>query len=168
MSKKRKKSGERKEKMFDIKGAERQLGYMKTKYDIKYGSNKQTPQEYKKLALDITSRKEQQTGEEYKIKKLQKKITSEKIKRAIKIKKLQKKITSEKIKRAIKPIAQVGTAIKKGIDKISKYAGQKAISRGIIRKNQMVVKIPNQQPAPYVPIYFKQELEEARKSMFFQ
>ena len=150
MSKKRKKSGERKEKMFDIKGAERQLGYMKTKYDIKYGSNKQTPQEYKKLALDITSRKEQQTGEEYKIKKL------------------QKKITSEKIKRAIKPIAQVGTAIKKGIDKISKYAGQKAISRGIIRKNQMVVKIQNQQPAPYVPIYFKQELEEARKSMFFQ
>lgn len=52
--------------------------------------------------------------------------------------------------------------------KLQKSLSQRAVSRGIIRKNQMVVKIPNTPPAPYVPIYFKQELEEARKSMFFQ
>ena len=48
------------------------------------------------------------------------------------------------------------------------FKKEKTVSRGIVRKNQMVVKIPNTPPAPYVPIYFKQELEEARKSMFFQ
>jgi hypothetical protein len=43
----------------------------------------------------------------------------------------------------------------------------KISSKGILKPNKMTVTINERQPAEYTPIYFKNEVEQAKKSMFF-
>ena len=48
------------------------------------------------------------------------------------------------------------------------YKGNRIISKRIFKPTQkMTVKISTEKPEEYYPIYFKKEIEDARKSMFF-
>ena len=84
---------------------------------------------------------------------------------------------NEKIKSSAKNISYGAVkGVNKFSEKVSKGVSSKIASKGmkrvkskrILRKGKrMVVRIKEQQPAEYIPIYFKQEVEEARKSLFF-
>ena len=54
------------------------------------------------------------------------------------------------------------------LKKISKLLKSKIKQKRILTPStRMIIKIKEHKPAEYVPIYFKNEIEEARKSMFF-
>jgi len=40
-------------------------------------------------------------------------------------------------------------------------------SKRILKPSQMTIEIKQKTPEPYVPIYFKQEMEAAKKQMFY-
>ena len=63
------------------------------------------------------------------------------------------------------------TKIEKGIDKIekkvSKLARKKLVSRKVLKSGKVTLVIKQREIEPYKPIYFKEELENEKRSMYF-
>ena len=78
-------------------------------------------------------------------------------KKGYNVQKLKKEYKKEKIKQALEKTL-------KGLSKISK---KNVISRKILKPNKMTITINNVEPESYKPIYFKEELENEKRSMFF-
>jgi hypothetical protein len=56
---------------------------------------------------------------------------------------------------------------KKG-KKEKNWLKQKAISRRISKGNKITVVQSSQPPAPYIPIYMKEQIEEDKRNFFFK
>jgi hypothetical protein len=68
-------------------------------------------------------------------------------------------VTLESLKKDIKAL--------KSKKKESSSIGTKVSSKDILKGIKPEVHIQNKEPAKYVPIYFKAEINEAKKSAFF-
>ena len=68
--------------------------------------------------------------------------------------------------------SKVDTKVSKGLESLSNKLGRalqkKVKAKKVFKNNQMVATIKETTPAPYVPLYFKQELEQTKRSMFFE
>lgn len=57
--------------------------------------------------------------------------------------------------------------VKKKKEKKKKFILRKVVVKKILRPSKATLVIKQHEPAEYRPIYFKQEMEDAKKSMFF-
>lgn len=57
----------------------------------------------------------------------------------------------------------------KGVGRIvSRFAGQRAVSRQLLKKNKIEVRIPEYRNEPYVPIYIKNKIKEDKRNFFLR
>ena len=83
--------------------------------------------------------------------------------------KAQRKLTGLNIRSGVAKVeSKVEIGLARVTNKIGKALKKRVVSRKVFRPSQMVTRIKETQPAPYVSRYFKQELEDAKKSMFFE
>jgi hypothetical protein len=64
-------------------------------------------------------------------------------------------------------VAAVNRVSPKVPDKIT-ISNPKIKAKKILKNNQATITIKEVTPAPYIPLYFKQELEQTKRSMFFE
>lgn len=75
-----------------------------------------------------------------------------------------------------KAIKETGKSLDEGVEKLGKRIDKslnkkkkdKIIKvKRVIKDKRITVKIPEAKPAEYKPVYFKNEIEDAKNSMFF-
>ncbi len=71
----------------------------------------------------------------------------------------------EKIEKELKKLKE--KKLKKIDKKIDKFLKQKLTSRKILKPGQLTMTIQKKEIEPYKPIYFKETLEQEKRSMFF-
>lgn len=92
-------------------------------------------------------------------------------------KRLQGKYERVRVTQETKPTtlliaSKVDTKVSKGLESLSSKIGtalqKKVTAKKVFKNNQMVATIKEVTPAPYIPLYFKQEIEQTKRSMFFE
>jgi len=94
------------------------------------------------------------------------------LKQYIKLRKDLIKAKQEKGKLYYKQLSELKRFSEKSVERVASHVDswgrQKAVSKPILKRTNVIVKIKEHEPAPYVSRYFKEKFEEDKRQFYFK